>query len=30
MPFPTDIAVPKPAFATLGEAMIVYDSENIN
>jgi glyoxylase-like metal-dependent hydrolase (beta-lactamase superfamily II) len=30
MPFKNDIAVPKPAFATLGEAMIVYDSENIN
>jgi glyoxylase-like metal-dependent hydrolase (beta-lactamase superfamily II) len=30
MPFPTDIACPKPASATNGQAMIVYDSENIN
>jgi glyoxylase-like metal-dependent hydrolase (beta-lactamase superfamily II) len=30
MPFKTDIACDKPAMATNGMAMIVYDSENIN
>ncbi|MCE5332458.1 MAG: MBL fold metallo-hydrolase [Bacteroidales bacterium] len=30
MPFKNDIVCPKPAMATNGKAIIVYDSENIN